>query len=270
MERVAFLIEQTNERLACLLNPETLTIRRTSGVRARASSGGQLTGVGLSDDPLLYTGGGRTELEVDLLFDVTLLGSSVTTDDVRNLTAPFWNLSENKGGGYAQPPIVRFIWGKYWNIPAVVAAVSERLENFTPDGAPGRSWLRMRLVRVREPAAQPTPIQAVVDDSPPSLEEIDAELAPERMRYHEVSGGDRLDLIATEYYGQPSYWRLLADFNGLSDPFDLPAGMVLLIPPAPELVSWLLAGFEESPEVAPVSFTSLLRLNPLSPLRIVL
>lgn len=268
MERVAFLIEQTNERLTCLLNPETLTIRRTSGVRARASSGGQLTGVGLSDDPLLYTGGGRTEMEVDLLFDVTLLGSSVVTDDVRNLTAPFWNLSENRGGGYAQPPVVRFIWGKYWNIPALVAAVSERLENFTPAGAPGRSWLRMRLVRVREPAAQPAPIQQV--DEAPTLDEIDAELAPERMRYYEVSGGDRLDQIAVEHYGQASYWRLLADFNGLADPFDLPAGMVLLIPPAPELVSWLLASYEESPEAAPISFTSLLRLNPLSPLRIAL
>jgi hypothetical protein len=270
MERVAFLIEQTNERLACLLNPETLTIRRTSGVKARVSTGGQLTGVGLSDDPLLYTGGGRTELEVDLLFDVTLLGSSVTTDDVRNLTAPFWNMSENRGGGYAIPPIIRFIWGKFWNIPAVVAAVSERLENFTPEGAPGRSWLRMRLIRVREPAAQPTPIQAVAADAPPSLDEIETELTPERMRYYEVTGGDRLDLIAAEHYGQSSYWRLLADFNGLADPFDLTPGMVLLIPPAPELVSWLLDVYEVSPEAAPISFTSLLRLNPLSPLRIAL
>ncbi len=269
MERVAFLIEQSNERLFCLLNPETLTIRRTSGVRSRASSGGQLTGVGLSDDPLLYTGGGRTELELDLLFDVTLLGSSVATGDVRNLTAPFWNLSENKGGGYAQPPIVRFIWGKYWNIPAVVAAVSERLENFTPEGAPGRSWLRLRLLRVREPDAQPTPVQAVAAE-PPSLDEIDSELTPERMQYYEVSGGDRLDAIAAQFYGQSSYWRLLADFNGLADPFALDAGMVLLIPPAPEIVSYLLATFEDALDAAPVSFTSLLRLSPLSPLRIAL
>ena len=28
MERVAFLIEETNERLSCLLNPETLVMRR--------------------------------------------------------------------------------------------------------------------------------------------------------------------------------------------------------------------------------------------------
>lgn len=269
MERVAFLIEQTNERLSCLLNPESLTIRRSSGIRSRQSSGGQLTGIGLSDDPLLYTGGGRTELELDLLFDITLLGSSVATDDVRNLTAPFWNLSENRGGGYASPPILRFIWGKYWNIPVVVAAVSERLENFTPDGAPGRSWLRMRLLRVREPAAPPAP--APVDTgAPPTLDEINAELAPERLQYYEVSGGDRLDAIAAQYYGDPSYWRLLADFNGLTDPFALQAGMILLVPPAPQIVTWLLAEFEDSLESAPVSFTSLLRLSSPSPLRVAL
>ncbi len=269
MERVAFLIEQTNERLSCLLNPETLIIRRAAGIHPRQSSGGQLTGVGLSDDPLLYTGGGRTELELDLLFDITLLGSSVETPDVRNLTAPFWNLAENRGGGYAAPPILRFIWGKYWNIPVVVAAVSEKLENFSPDGAPGRSWLRMRLLRVREPAAAPAP-PPVDEQAPPTLDEIDSELSPERVQFYEVSGGDRLDAIAAQFYGLPSYWRLLADFNGLSDPFALQAGMVLLIPPAPNLVSWLLAEFEDALESAPVSFTSLLRLSPLSPLRFAL
>ena len=268
MERVAFLIEQTNERLSCLLNPETLIIRRAAGIRPRQSSGGQLTGVGLSDDPLLYTGGGRTELELDLLFDITLLGSSVETPDVRNLTAPFWNLAENRGGGYAAPPILRFIWGKYWNIPVVVAAVSEKLENFSPDGAPGRSWLRMRLLRVREPAAQPAP--PVQTDAPPSLEGIDTELAPERLQFHEVSGGDRLDEIAAQFYGVPGYWRVIAEFNGLADPFALQAGMVLVIPPAPQLVSWLLNTFEDALESAPVSFTSLLRLSPLSPLRVAL
>ena len=60
MERVAFLIEDTNERLSCLLNPENLVVRRIAGVQPRRSAAGQLTGVGLADDPLLYTGGGRT------------------------------------------------------------------------------------------------------------------------------------------------------------------------------------------------------------------
>ena len=37
MERAAFLIEDTNQRLECLLNPESLVVRRVAGVRDRLS-----------------------------------------------------------------------------------------------------------------------------------------------------------------------------------------------------------------------------------------
>src|SRR5436305_969026 len=133
MERVAFLIEETNERLGCLLNPNSLVMRRTAGVLPRRSIGGQFTGTGLQDDPLLYTGGGRTELELHLLFDVSLAGSSIETDDVRNLTGPLWKLAENtrSTNGSWRPPIVRFVWGKSFNIPGVVGALAEYLEQFT-------------------------------------------------------------------------------------------------------------------------------------------
>jgi hypothetical protein len=63
------------------------------------------------------------------------------TADVRDLTGPIWDLA-------GRPEVVRFVWGKSWNVPAVVGAVAERLEQFGPDGVPGRSWLRVRLAEV--------------------------------------------------------------------------------------------------------------------------
>ena len=66
MERVAFLIEETGQHITCLLNPETVVMTRTAGVEPRRSSGGRLTGSGLADDPLMFTGGGRTELKLDI------------------------------------------------------------------------------------------------------------------------------------------------------------------------------------------------------------
>src|SRR5688572_23948780 len=113
-----------------MLNPESLVMRRIAGVRPRRSAGGVVTGVGLADDPLLFTGGGTTELQLDLLFDVTLAGSTIPTEDVRQLTAPLWNLAENstQGDPTARPPRVRFVWGKNWNIPGIVSSVAERLE----------------------------------------------------------------------------------------------------------------------------------------------
>jgi hypothetical protein len=212
MERVAFLIEETNERLGCLLNPESLVIRRVAGVQPRRSATGQFTGAGLTDDPLLYTGGGQTVLELDLLFDVSLAGSSINTDDVRDLTDPLWNLAENVvwRDGYGRPPLVRFIWGKSWNIPGVIVAVAGRLEHFTPAGVPRRSWLRMRLLRVDEGERLPqTPgEQGMPDGVAASLEYLQESLdvSADRVHVHEIVGGvqgaESLGQVVGEEAGQ--------------------------------------------------------------------
>lgn len=172
MERIAFLLEETGERIDCLLNPESFVVRRVAGVQPRRSIGGPLTGAALTDDPLLYTGGGRTELTLDLLFDISLATGPTPLTDVRMLTQPLWNLAENRtDDNSGKPTLVRFIWGKAWNVPAVVAAVAERYEYFTPEGIPQRSWLRLRLVRVSEPGAEETPFEDESFDFTPLPEE---------------------------------------------------------------------------------------------------
>jgi hypothetical protein len=242
MERVAFLLEETNERLGCLLNPDSLLVRRVAGVLPRRSVGGQFTGAGLRDDPLLYTGGGRTELELHLLFDVSLAGSSIETSDVRNLTEPLWNLAENtrSTNGYRRPPLVRFVWGKSWNIPGIVVAVAEHLEQFTAAGAPQRSWLSMRLWRVNEPQKETVPGGQPLPDhafSPADLEVAPDSVPEDRVQGHAVKAGERLDEIATHYYPDqpateaPALWRMLASFNTIQDPLHIPAGFLLRIPP---------------------------------------
>ena len=155
MERAAFLIEDSGERIPCLLNPASVVMRRIAGIRPRFSIGGPLTGAGLSDSPLHFTGGGTTEITMDLLFDVSLARSESPIENVRLLTEPLWRLTENelKSGEYGRPPTVRFVWGKAWNIPGVVAAVAERLEHFTQAGTPRRSWLRLRMLRTGRKSA---------------------------------------------------------------------------------------------------------------------
>jgi hypothetical protein len=255
---VAFLIEDTGVRISCLLNPESVVVRRQAGVRVRRTLHGALTGLHLADDPLLFTGGGHTEVELDLVFDVALAaGSTITPTDVRDLTAPLSQLAENapRQDGSAQPARVRFVWGKSWNVPAIVDAVAERLEYFTAEGAPQRSWLRLRLIRIAEATSalatddEPGPaLPMTVDELPP--------LSPDSMDTHEVLAGgtdvpsaepersvaadrpvadaassERLDDLAARYYGDPRLWRLLAAVNGVDDPLRIPPGMVLRIPP---------------------------------------
>ncbi len=256
MERVAFLLEETGERIPCLLNPESVVIRRLAGVRARRSSTGPLTGAGLKDDPLIYTGGGTTEINLDLLFDVSIAGSSITTGDVRDLTSPLWELAEGSAeeNGLIHPPLVRFVWGKAWNIPGVVVAVAERLEEFSAEGIPGRSWLRMRLLRVSEPTL-PGPEGPTLGPAIPEVPE-DMEIPPDQLLVHEVTGGvagepeepgedqeqdeagppARLDTVAHQYCGYP-WWKPIAQLNNIDNPLSISPGTLLRIPQ-----DWLAKG----------------------------
>lgn len=238
MERVAFLIEKTGERIPCLLNPDSVVIRRLAGVRTRRSTGGPLTSSATNDDPLLFTGGGTTEINLDLLFDVSIAGSSIPTEDARDLTRPLWQLSEtNAQEDVTRPPLIRFVWGKAWNIPGIVVAVAERLENFTSEGVPGRSWLRMRLLRVPEPVL-PSPDAPTLGFSLPEVPE-GGELPADQTLLHEVTGGGseqqegappaRLDAIAHQLCGYP-WWKPIAEFNNIDDPTNIAPGTLLRVP----------------------------------------
>src|SRR5512133_4334916 len=112
MERVTFVVESTGERLGCLLNPESLQVSRNAGVRRRRTATGLLAGAGISDDPLLYAGGGETHFVLDRLVDIGIAGSTIQTSDVRDLTRPLWDLAESaqESGTGAAAPIVRFLW----------------------------------------------------------------------------------------------------------------------------------------------------------------
>ena len=175
MERVTFLIERTGARVSCLLNPESLEARRTAGLIRREGAGGAILGRPRSDDPVVAVGGGTTEFDLQLLFDVDVANEGrppprhqidpVTGQvvspadpalapviDVRSLTQPLWAMAENGEpiDGSLAPQRVRFIWGKSWNVPGVIVAVAERLERFDAAGVPQRSWLSLRLRRVEE------------------------------------------------------------------------------------------------------------------------
>jgi len=239
MERVAFLIERSGERIECLLNPHTFTLSRSAGLRAQHTLGGVLTGTAEADSPLLATGGGVTELQLELLFDVDKLPNAGEDDSVQTLTGPLWDLAENsdEASGAGAPPVVRFVWGKAWNIATVVVSVAERFEQFTSSGIPRRSWVRMRLLRCSvssDGADRPAPVASTWQGEPPTLA---PHVAPEDLPIHDVEGGggggqtERIDQLAHRFYGNASLWRELAAFNGIDDPARIAPGTPLMVPP---------------------------------------
>jgi hypothetical protein len=252
MERVAFLVEGTSERIDCQLNPETVEVARVAGVRPRGTATGRLVGAGMADDPLHFTGGGRTELRLDLLFDVDAADTTPVPVDVRALTRRLWMLAENAAdeAGSVRPPSIRFVWGKSWNVPAVVAAVAERFDRFDADGVPRRSWLRLKLLRVADTAVQAeeqfeamrdAQIQSQLAASQPVEPGAPPPAAADEVGSAVVAVGDaapgddppavRFDLLATDALGHPMLWRRLAAHNGIDDPTAVPPGAVLVVPP---------------------------------------
>jgi hypothetical protein len=250
MERVAFLIERSGARISCLLNPEYLEARRVAGVQTRREAGGFLGGTARTDHPLIATGGGVTEIDLRLLFDTEIAqlesgqqpavpgedGTPAPAMDVRELTRPIWDLSENATAeGFGAPPSVRFIWGKSWNIPGVIISVAERLERFDVYGTPQRSWLTLRLRRVEEPEPRPAPPMPVTPqfETPTSGPDSGGEPYPARDVPVDNMGTplDRLDQIADEQYGMPWLAPILGTFNSLDDLLTLPEGTSLSIPP---------------------------------------
>jgi Contractile injection system tube protein len=239
VERVAFLVEDSGEHILCLLNPETVTMTRAAGVEPRTVSGGRLTGARLADDPLLFTGGGRTELRLDLLFDVDLVATPAQRpQDVRQLTRPLWRLAENstEDGGRRRPPSVRFVWGRAWNVPGVVVELAERFDRFTAGGAPLRSWLRLAFVRVGSAADEPG---GEAHDYLSTLPPVDLSAPPVGAVLPVEEGGDpdrlgpvsprELGLMSYQAFGTPLWWKLLMTYNGLDDPLQ-PSGP-LEVPP---------------------------------------
>ncbi|TQS43383.1 hypothetical protein [Cryptosporangium phraense] len=237
MERVAFLIDATGERIDCLLNPETVEVTRLAGVRPRSADGLLLVGADLADDPLLFTGGGRTEIVLDLLFDVDFVETPIRPDDVRTLTRRLWALAENsvRERGRVRPPRVRLVWGKSWNVPGVIVAIAERFDAFAVGGAARRSWLRLKLVRVAEPE-RPAPVgfeQGLRAPGVPTVAPGGAVVAIGDGAAVPGYSGVRLDQAAAQALGSPLRWRELADHNGVADPFAVTPGTALTVPPSP-------------------------------------
>jgi nucleoid-associated protein YgaU len=52
-------------------------------------------------------------------------------------------------------------------------------------------------------------------------------------KIHLVREGDRMDLLANQYYKKPMLWRYIAEHNDIDNPRNLTPGTRLIIPPLP-------------------------------------
>ncbi|HEV7809625.1 MAG TPA: LysM peptidoglycan-binding domain-containing protein, partial [Candidatus Limnocylindrales bacterium] len=123
-----------------------------------------------------------------------------------------------KPGPSNKPPLLEFRWG----VSNVLQGMKFYLESvnatytlFRVDGTPIRATCRIVLMEWSNPAHRQNPTSGGL----PGLET------------HVLIDGETLHSVAWARYGEPTYWRAIADFNGIDDPMRVEPGTTLLIPP---------------------------------------
>jgi hypothetical protein len=155
-------------------------------------------------------------LSINLFFDTTL--EKNPPENVQNYTRLIYNLAQINVN-FNRPPRCRLIWGTISGKDSVLLpdgfliSVTKTLTHFLEDGTPVRATLDCTFKEWQEPETK-AKIGNLIDD-------------PVRI----VKRGESLSSIATEEYGDPSLWRIIAAENRLINPRILNPGMVLTIPP---------------------------------------
>jgi len=161
-------------------------------------------------------------LSINLFFDTTLKKNP--PENVQNYTRLIYNLAQINLN-LQRPPRCRLVWGTISGKDSVLLpdgfliSVTKTLTHFLEDGTPVRATLDCTFKEWQEPGIK-AKIGNPIDD-------------PVRI----VKRGESLSSIATEEYGDPSLWRVIAAENRLINPRILNPGMVLTIPPLPLVTS---------------------------------
>ena len=179
--------------------------------------------VTLNNEPTESTVGGNSQflgtgprtLAMQLFFDDFASAKGDVTPKINKLFK--WQEPDTKTKA---PPKVKLDWGTNDALKGFEGVIKDVNVSYTVFNKSG------------------TPIQAKVDIT---LEEVVGEIAIgknptshalDARRVHVVVEGDTLASIANSEYGDPNYWRALADANGIDDPLRVRPGANLLIPSA--------------------------------------
>ena len=195
-----------------MFNPETFSYSASNAWSSPNVPGQQTTA--------MFEGGASGSFSLDLLFDTTDTGKSVTkhTNKIMKLLEVDESVkgySKEKNNG--RPQWIKFHWGKElvsWK--AVITQASVTFTYFSAEGTPLRADVAASLMQF-EPEGNWGP------QNPTSG-------TPTPHKSHQVQVGDTLDRIAARHFGDATKWRDIATLNGIEDPLNLHPGMVLSIP----------------------------------------
>lgn len=187
------------------LNPTELSFSRKNTYGATQT-------VGTSAPQQSYGGGEPDQVQIDLLLDGT--GVLGVPGGIGPLLEALLELTRYRGETH-QPYYVHCFWGRF-GFRGVLTQADVTYKLFDRSGEPLRATVKLTLKEAL---------------SPRELEATDRPESPDLYQTWLVADDDRLDAIAARVYGDPAYWRALAEANRLPNPSALASGQLLLLPP---------------------------------------
>ena len=163
---------------------------------------------GLRTPILQFIRGQQEKLDLELFLDQTNRRKLVE-DDLEKLRE-FVRID----GELHAPPVCRFEWGEV-SFQGVVASLKEKFSLFDEDGRVLRARVTLSLKSYESAEVQMRELRRA---------------SPDRTRVRVLREGERLDLLASQTYGNPRLWRLIAEENDVDRPRFVEPGKPLRIP----------------------------------------
>lgn len=199
LAKATILNTHTGERVQVMYNPEQYSLDQ-------GNTFAEIGIPGLPASPIQYVRGRARVVSMELFFDSYERG-----EDVRRYSGQIVRLLDKLPRTQA-PPILLFTMGQFC-FKCVLVDANQRYTMFTRDGTPVRATLSVKLQEFVEIEVQ---VERGLFIGPPTV--------------HAMIERQTVSDLATEYLGDPGAWRTIAEANNLDDPFNVPAGQLLVIP----------------------------------------
>lgn len=192
--------------IECMFNPTKYSLSQTVAIS------NNMTPVTAGGTPQ-YGGATPMTLSMTLFFDDFASAKGDVTPKITTLlnwTKPIKD--------HDRAPLVGFVWGgnpQLENFKGFLTRVNISYTVFRKDGRPVQAEVEIAIEGLPDPLPiQPNPTSHAAHSS----------------RTHITIEGDTLQSVAYDELGKPTYWRGIAELNGIDDPLRLAPGTVLLIP----------------------------------------
>lgn len=158
-------------------------------------------------------------LKMELFFDDFASGKGDVTKQISTLLS--WQVPTSQSGNRPRPPLIKFNWGnkQLTKFQGILTSVDVDYTMFRRDGNPIQATANITLVG-DEVEVETNLLQTT---NPTSH-------ATDSRRVRTLVAGESLQSVAYEELGKATYWRALAELNGIDDPLRVQPGRVLLIP----------------------------------------